>query len=169
MAARNLWAFLADPGPHRKDHCSANDLYAKLAQPVPVRNDAHMVATEDRRRKRSEDPLVALHYQLAHARKEGKLDAIVVADDSGVVVAAAGSWAACEELAAYAPLLAQGVWSEPGAGRLTRMAELRTEVDVQPVDVEGQTVLLCARGGMLRASAMERAAGGVARILKRAA
>jgi hypothetical protein len=49
------------------------------------------------------------------------------------------------------------------------MAELRTEVDVQPVDVEGQTVLLCARGGMLRATAMERAAGGVARILKRAA
>ncbi|HTQ43284.1 MAG TPA: hypothetical protein VMI75_11050 [Polyangiaceae bacterium] len=128
-----------------------------------------MVANEDRRQKRSEDPLVALHYQLAHAKKEGKLDAIVVADDSGVVVAAAGSWAACEELAAYAPLLAQGVWSEPGAPKLSRMAELRTEVDVQPVDIEGQTVLLCARGGMLRASAMERAAGGIARILKRAA
>lgn len=129
-----------------------------------------MVANEDRRQKRSEDPLVALHYQLAHARQEGRLDAIVVADDSGVVVAGAGSWAACEELAAYAPLLAQGVWNEPGvAGKLSRMAELRTEVDVQPVDVEGQTVLLCARGGMLRASAMERAAGGVARILKRAA
>ena len=128
-----------------------------------------MVANEDRRRKRSEDPLVALHYQLAHAKKEGKLDAIVVADDSGVVVEGAGSWAACEELAAYAPLLAQGVWSEPGADRPSRMAELRTEVDVQPVDVEGQTVLICARGGMLRATAMERAAGGVARILKRAA
>lgn len=131
------------------------------------------VRAEDRRLKRSEDPLVALHYQLTHARSEGRLDAIVVADDSGVVVAGAGAWAVCEELAAYAPLLAQGVWSEPGAtgarGASSRVSELRTEVDVQAVDVEGQTVLLCARGGMMRGAAMQRAAVGVARILKRAA
>ena len=120
---------------------------------------------EDRRRKRSQDPLVALHYQLSHARHEGKLEAIVVADDSGVVVAGAGAWAVCEELAAYAPLLAQGVWVEPGMARGSRVAELRTEVDVQPVDVGGQKVLLCARGGWGRAMAMERAAAGVARIL----
>jgi len=127
---------------------------------------------EERRRKRSEDPLVALHYQLSNARKEGRLDAIVVADDSGIVVAGVGSWAVCEELAAYAPLLAEGVWNEPGArpaGGTVRMTELRTEVDVQPVQVEGQTVLLCARGGRLRGKTMERAAIGVARILKRAA
>ncbi len=128
-----------------------------------------MTTAEDRRRKRSEDPLVALHYQLAHARTEGRLEALVVADDAGVVVAGAGSWAVCEELAAYAPLLAQGIWSEPGNGRTSRVAQLRTEVDVQPVDVGGQTVLLCARGGILRSSAMERAASGVARILQRAA
>jgi hypothetical protein len=130
-----------------------------------------MTFLEDRRRKRSQDPLVALHYHLAQARHEGKLDAIVVADDAGVVVAGAGAWAVCEELAAYAPLLAQGVWIEPGAASpsSSRVAELRTEVDVQPVDVEGQTVLLCARGGWLRAMAMEKAAEGVARILTRAA
>ncbi len=134
------------------------------------------IDAQDRRRKRSQDPLVALHYQLSHARSEGRLDAIVVADDSGVVVAGAGAWAVCEELAAYAPLLAQGVWHEPGArstgttaGETARMTELRTEVDVQAVEVEGQTVLLCARGGRLRGAAMERAAVGVARILKRAA
>jgi hypothetical protein len=124
---------------------------------------------EDRRRKRSEDPLVALHYQLSQARSEGRLDAIVVADDAGVVVAGAGSWAVCEELAAYAPLLAQGVWQEPGARTKSRVSELSREVDVQPVDVDGQTILICARGGMLRTLAMERAAFGVARILKKAA
>jgi hypothetical protein len=124
---------------------------------------------EDRRRKRSEDPLVALHYQLSQARSEGRLDAIVVADDAGVVVAGAGSWAVCEELAAYAPLLAQGVWQEPGARTKSRVSELSQEVDVQPVDVDGQTILICARGGMLRTLAMERAAFGVARILKKAA
>jgi hypothetical protein len=119
----------------------------------------------DRRRKRSDDPLVALHYQLAHARHAGRLDAIVVADDSGVVVAGAGAWAVCEELAAYAPLLAQGLWCEPGLHGDSRIAELRTEVDVQPLHVEGQTVLLCALGGWMRAMAMELAANGVARIL----
>jgi hypothetical protein len=118
----------------------------------------------DRRQKRSDDPLVALHYQLAHARIEGGLDAIVVADDSGVVVAGAGAWAVCEELAAYAPLLAQGVWCEPGLGQDSRIAELRTNVDVRPVDIAGQMVLLCARGGE-RALAMSRAAEGVSRIL----
>ena len=128
-----------------------------------------MTFLEDRRRKRSADPLVALHYQLAQARHTGQLEAIVVADDSGIVVAGAGSWAVCEELAAYAPLLAQGVWHEPGIAQGSRVAELRTEVDVQPVDVEGQRVLLCARGGWMRAMAMERAAEGVARILTRAA
>jgi hypothetical protein len=128
-----------------------------------------MTFLEDRRRRRSEDPLVALHYQLTQARHEGRLDAIVVADDAGVVVAGAGAWAVCEELAAYAPLLAQGVWTEPGLGGGSRVAELRTDVDVQSVEVEGQTVLLCARGGWMRAVAMEKAAEGVVRILSRAA
>src|SRR5258706_11528759 len=98
-----------------------------------------MTTADDRRRKRSTDPLVALHYQLAHARHDGQLEAIVVADTSGVVVAGAGSWAVCEELAAYAPLLAQksgavGVWNEPGLlGESSRMAALRMDVDVQTV------------------------------------
>jgi hypothetical protein len=119
----------------------------------------------DRRRQRSSDPLVALHYQLVHARCEGNVDAMVVADDSGVLVAGAGPWALCEELAAYAPLLAQGQWCEPGLGPPGPMAELGTDVDVQPLETNGQTVLLCARGGWMRAMAMERAAQGVARIL----
>lgn len=128
-----------------------------------------MTSADDRRRKRSNDPLIALHYQLAHARSEGRFDALVVADGSGVVVAGAGAWAACEELAAYAPLLAQGQWTEPGLDDTSRVAELRGEVDIQPVDVYGQTVLLCARGGPRQAAAMDRAAAGVARILRVAA
>jgi hypothetical protein len=128
--------------------------------------------TDERRSKRSNDPLIALHYQLAQARTEASLEAVVVADESGLVVAGAGTWAMCEELAAYAPLLAQGQWSEPGLDDTSRVAELRGEVDVQPVDVDGQTVLLCSRGGLRRVAAMaamERAAVGVARILRVAA
>jgi hypothetical protein len=85
------------------------------------------------------------------------------------VVAGAGAWATCEELAAYAPLLVQGQWTEPGLDDTSRVAELRGEVDIQPVDVDGQTVLLCARGGRRQAAAMDRAAAGVARILRVAA
>jgi len=124
-----------------------------------------MTPSVDRRQNRSDDPLVALHYQLAQTRREGRLDAIVVADYSGIVVAGAGGWAVCEELAAYAPLLAHGVWSEPGLGEGSRIAELRTDVEVRPVDIEGHMVLLCARGGGTRGTAMEKAAEGVARIL----
>lgn len=126
-------------------------------------------SADERRRKRSDDPLIALHYQLVQARHEGRLEALVVADGSGVVVAAAGAWATCEELAAYAPILAQGQWTEPGLDDTSRVAELRTEVDVQPVDVDGQIVLLCARGGIREAAALDRAAEGVARILRLAA
>jgi len=128
-----------------------------------------MTIRDDRRRKRSHDPLVALHHQLASARSEGRLDAIVVADDTGIVVAGAGAWAVCEELAAYAPLLAQGGWTEPGMTATSRVAELRAQVDVKPVEVDGQTMLLCSRGGKFRAGAMDRTAQGVARILSTAA
>jgi hypothetical protein len=132
-----------------------------------------MIIHDDRRRKRSQDPLVALHYQLAQTREDGRLEAIVVADDAGVVVAGAGAWATCEELAAYAPLLARGVWTEPGAPSTSRVAELRAQVDIKPVEVDGQTVLLCARAGTLGGDAVgtsvDRAAVGVARILKTAA
>jgi uncharacterized ParB-like nuclease family protein len=66
-------------------------------------------------------------------------------------------------------LLAQGQWTEPGLDDTSRVAELRSEVDVQPVDVDGQTVLLCARGGRRRLAAIDAAAAGVARILRVAA
>ncbi len=165
-------------------------LVRNLAQRHPPRNNSLMTVPEDRRRKRSRDPLVALHYQLAQARHEASLDAIVVADDAGLVVAGAGAWAVCEELAAYAPLLAQGVRNEPGLAGSSRIAELSSlgggalgaKVDVQEVEVDGQTVLLCARAGSAgaalaarsearasaRRDAMQRAAQGIARILKAA-
>lgn len=120
--------------------------------------------SSDRRRRRSQDPLVALHYQLTHARHEASFDTIVVADRAGVVVAGAGSWAACEELAAYAPLLESGSFDES-----TRIAELRGRVSMQAVDVGGDTVLLCAIAGSgareHSGAILDRAAAGVTRIL----
>jgi hypothetical protein len=122
---------------------------------------------KERRRKRSADPLVALHYQLAHARSQGDLDAIVVADASGVVVAGAGSWAVCEELAAYAPFLA--IEESPMSGSMSsRLESLRGEVDVQMISVGTEEVLLCARGGRARKESLASAAVGIDRILRAA-
>jgi hypothetical protein len=118
---------------------------------------------EDRRHRRSHDPLVALHYQLTSARKEGALDTIVVADGEGVVVAGAGSWAACEELAAFAPLIARGERASESC------------VNVRSVDIGGDRVLLCTRSAqqteelaIVREAAIRRAAVGISRILQAA-
>ncbi len=129
---------------------------------------------EDRRQKRSTDPLVALHYQLAHARARGSLEAIVVADADGVVVAGAGSWAACEELAAFAPLLASRAGADVGVttGEASRVDVVRREAAVTSFQVDDQEVHLCARGGGLaegRAVTLAAALTGVARILRAAA
>ena len=132
-----------------------------------------MTHLEDRRRKRSQDPLIALHYQLSHARHDGDLDAIVVADTQGLVVAGAGSWAVCEELAAYAPILAQGTWHEPGAANTARIAKMSLDVDIRPLEIDGQEVYLCVRGGTVldsvKGAVLDRAQAGVRRILKTAA
>jgi len=127
---------------------------------------------DERRRRRSSDPLVALHYQLSSARSAGDLDAIVVADPSGVVVAGAGSWPVCEELAAYAPLLADGEWSSLSTTVSSRVEALRREVDVRTVSIAGQDVLLCTRQKRRDPGAVahvDNAARGITRILTEAA
>jgi hypothetical protein len=123
---------------------------------------------QERRQKRSVDPLVALHYQLSYARQDGKLEAIVVADGSGVMVAGAGAWATCEELAAYAPLFAEAP-NALSSSAASRVESLRRQVDVKRLEVDGQEVLLCARGGAMRSAFLDHAACGVARILRPAA
>ncbi len=132
----------------------------------------------ERRLRRSADPLVALHYQLTATRSLGQLDAIVVADTSGVVVAGAGSWPVCEELAAYAPLLAEGPCAPMTDSVSSRVESLRRDVEVRALSVGGQAVLLCARrhrrgsGQMPGEGALRdvaHAAAGVHRILERAA
>jgi hypothetical protein len=119
---------------------------------------------EERRHKRSSDPLIALHYQLSVVRSQAELEAIVVADPSGTVVAGAGAWATCEELAAYAPLLVQ---TEAPHTFSSRVEALRRDAVVHALDVDGQEIFLCARGGSdLRGPSVARAAEGISRILR---
>ncbi len=125
-----------------------------------------MAGVVDRRRRRSRDPIIALHYQLSTVRSEAGLDALVLVDDTGCLVAGAGAWPVCEELAAYAPFLAR----RAGSTRTevaTRTAALARDTQVRPVSLDGMEALLCARsaGGRDLTAPMQRAAAGCRRIL----
>src|SRR5690349_2018773 len=113
----------------------------------------------ERRTRRSDDTMTALHYQLAFARHQGGFDALVLADTAGVVVAGAGAWATCELIAAYAPLLAH----EP------RVDAPLHDVRIEKLDIGGSEVLLCSQGGgTSRAPSLSQAASGCRRILGQA-
>jgi hypothetical protein len=119
----------------------------------------------ERRRRRSEDPITALHYQLSFSRNEAALEALVLVDDSGCLVAGAGAWPLCEELAAYAPLLSRPEVIRDGSLG-TRLAALSTQVEVRTVLIDGCEAVICGRGGgEARASSIARAAAGCRRIL----
>ena len=118
----------------------------------------------ERRRRRSDDTVTALHYQLSSMRAQAHLDAVVLVDDTGCLVAGAGAWPVCEELAAYAPLLVNpGAIGNDVVG--SRIARLRPHVVVLRVVADGAEALLCGCGGLDRAPSMERAAEGCRRIL----
>lgn len=125
---------------------------------------------DERRRRRSADPVTALHYQLAAARSLAELECVVLVDDSGLLVAGAGAWPVCEELAAYAPLLAHPRSIQTAAVG-TRVAALFAEAEVHTLRVGRAEVLLCARGlgNARRADELGRALRGCARILTEAA
>jgi hypothetical protein len=116
-----------------------------------------MPQTVERRKHRSDDPIVALHYQLSAVRNDAAFDALVLVDGAGCLVAGAGAWPACEELAAYAPLLAHGEGSR---------VQLSGESHVHSMEIDGAEVLLCARGGLPDVGwAISRAVAGCMRIL----
>ena len=118
--------------------------------------------TRERRSKRSNDPLVALHYQLAHTRSQASLDTIVVADDSGVVVAGAGTWAACEELAAMAPFLADESSSSE------RLGTLQAETITRKIQLGSSGLILVGKrrkGTPVTENVIDRVSEGITRIL----
>jgi len=66
-----------------------------------------MKPMRERRIRRSSQTGEALHYQLEHVAKEQDLVALVLADASGLLVAASRSGPEAEELAAVAPIAAR--------------------------------------------------------------
>jgi hypothetical protein len=60
----------------------------------------------ERRHRRSTEVTQALRYQLEACREAGALEAVLIADDSGLCMAFAGPREVCDEVAAELPILA---------------------------------------------------------------
>jgi hypothetical protein len=109
---------------------------------------------EDRRKQRSDDALVALTQLLETARVRDGYRALALADESGLLVAAAGHFAECELLAAQAPM--------PGvaAGGASECPS-----HVERLWVDGVRVLVCAKADRIRP--LDGIVAGCQRILGR--
>lgn len=121
----------------------------------------------ERRRVRSENPLRAMRLLLESARQAGGLQTLVVADETGCLVAGAGAFDDCEQLAAMAPLIsAQQTAANDTVP--TRLDVLARRHEVRRVTVDGLRVLICGQGGASQLHAIvEQAAAGCDRILGR--
>jgi hypothetical protein len=119
----------------------------------------------ERRQRRSDDTMTALHYQLSTVRHDAGLEALVLADAAGCLVAGAGAWPTCEMLAAYAPLLAHRV-APTNELLASTVGSLTEGTEVRSLCIDGSEVLLCARGAAgHRGASIARAASGCRRIL----
>lgn len=111
----------------------------------------------------STDPLVALSQLLDRARVAAGTRTLAIADDRGLLIAGAGSWASCEELAAWAPLLADGAANDTVP---TRLDVLARRSEVRRLTIDGMRVYVCGEGGDALA-AVQDALDSCRRVLSR--
>lgn len=120
-----------------------------------------MYPFEERRSRRSSHRDLALGFQLEHVRDRGRLEALVLADDDGLALSAAGDPAVCRELAAIAPLWAKSILGIPLPPMLRG-----AEIAVRIVHVHGQPLYLASvGGGVARDALLSHSLSGVHRIL----
>lgn len=120
--------------------------------------------TIERRRRRTNVITEALTYQLRACCEDGGMQAMVVADNEGLPLAASGDASACEELAARMALIATR--THGFSGTLLGNGE-HWDVDMTRVSIDGSHLLVCAIGGNQaeRQRQIARGAAGTRRIL----
>jgi hypothetical protein len=119
----------------------------------------------DRRSSARSDVLGELGELLDAVRRDGALEALAVADSSGVLVAGAGAFGTCEELAAVAPIVLRAGAANDTVP--TRIDVIARHMQVRRLTIDGIEVLLSASGERAAPDALARAAAGCARILGR--
>jgi hypothetical protein len=116
----------------------------------------------DRRVERSESANAALQLVLRSHRERGEFDLIFLTNEDGLLLASDGPRTLCEELAAYAPMLARG---------RTLAIDLRRVrgVSIHAFRVGRQELILGLRGGIderLTAALALRSIQATTRILR---
>lgn len=118
----------------------------------------------DRRTHRGDTVTQSLRYQLEACCRDGRIEAMVVADGDGLPLASSGDTYACDEVAARMVLVGprirefNGTLLGPGH---------KWDVQMIKLAVDGGELLVCAVGGTAdqRKRQIKRGAEGAARIL----
>jgi hypothetical protein len=118
----------------------------------------------ERRHRRSELITQALTYQLLACCEDGRMAAMVVADEDGLPLAASGDGATCDEVAASMAHVAAR--THQFAGTIYRGGR-HWDVEMTRVAIDGSALLVCAVGGSpeQRWRQLARCAQGARRIL----
>ena len=98
-----------------------------------------MLATQERRVRRSDDLALALQFLLSAQRTRAGLTHLLLASHDGFLLAWDGDLAECEELAAYAPFIARGAGYALDPRRLVGLT-------VHTLRVGSQSLYLLLRG-----------------------
>jgi hypothetical protein len=115
-------------------------------------------SASDRRTRRSQSHTTALRFQLESTMQKGRMDALALVDQRGLLVAWAGKDDVCEELGALAPAVAQ---------RTSKQTEpTKDDMAVRAIDWFGEPMYLAALGGgVARDALLSHSAKGIHRIL----
>jgi hypothetical protein len=96
----------------------------------------------ERRSRRSDQCGTALRFQLESVQQRGSMEAIVLADKYGLLVAYAGEEDLCQELAALAPIMAQCP-----TGSVQVSGNEGEDVVIRSIEYFGQKLYLSSLGG----------------------
>ncbi len=115
----------------------------------------------ERRRSRSACTATALELALTSSAKRCRLDALLLVDDSGMLVSKGDTELDLTMLAAVTPIIGRG----KALPRIRKDGEKR-ELSVEPLEIEGGLLYLAALGGerFSRKSAVRRSKAATERI-----
>lgn len=105
---------------------------------------------QERRRQRSTLAAEALELALSHAARRGQLDAVLVVDEQGMLVAKSDTALDLTMLAAVTPIVGRG----KAVPRVRRGGEPR-ELSVDTMELLGERLYVAALGGTYRMRARE--------------
>jgi hypothetical protein len=108
--------------------------------------------TYERRSKRSLNAADALEFALTNSARRGALDAVLIVDDAGMIVAQSATDLDLSMLAAVTPIVGRG----KAIPKIKRNGEPR-ELSITPIELHDELLYLAVLGGTRRTRTREMA------------